>query len=282
MILVAGATGKVGSKLIANLKATDDAVRAFVRSEQKGEDLGVDYAVGDFNDPASMDKALEGVDRAFLASSAAPEQVSLQNAFVDACQRADVKHVVKLSSLGADRDVPARFIVWQRDTERRLEDSKMGWTLLRPHGFNESVLEFADGVRERATVEAPMGDGAVPWVDTRDVAEFAAAVLRAPTIHAGQTYELTGPEPVSMEQLAEQLSELTGKRVTYKAIEPAEYKEKLTSAGVDAWRADGLVELYSWYQNGDSTVQPLLPVMLGRPARTMQAFLEEHRAEFGA
>src|SRR5687768_9682387 len=133
MILVTGATGTSGAAIVRALLERAERPRVLVRDPEKaaallGED--VEIARGDTNDPDSLDAALEGVDRTLMLSPSIPEHAQLEANVVDAAQRAGVKHVVKFSVFGADANSSMRFQRQHAESERRLKDSGIAWTML--------------------------------------------------------------------------------------------------------------------------------------------------------
>jgi uncharacterized protein YbjT (DUF2867 family) len=126
VILILGATGAVGGACVRELLARGEPFRALVRSAEKAERLrqpGLEPAIGDLEDPASLDAALEGVERALLVSPLDPRQVELQGNFIAAARRAGSVHVIKLSGLATALDSPVQSGRWHARTEQELEDS---------------------------------------------------------------------------------------------------------------------------------------------------------------
>ena len=219
---VTGATGRIGSELVRELRARGLAVRALVHTPARATALTgqqVEMVPGDFADPDSLDRAVAGVEQVFLLSPPHPHQVQLQGNLVQAAQRAGVRHIVKLSALGASPDWPLPIPRWHWETEQQIEQAGFAFTHLRPNYFMQMILTLAPQVIQQGTLVVPAGAGRVSMVDARDIAAVAVAVLVEPG-HAGQVYEITGPEALSFVDVAQQLTATTGRPVKYVDISP--------------------------------------------------------------
>jgi uncharacterized protein YbjT (DUF2867 family) len=219
-VLVTGATGNVGSQVVGALAARGVPVRAFVRDPAKLS--GVEVAVGDFSDAASLRRALGGVDRVFLSSADGPDKVAHEAAVVDAAAAAGVELVVKASTLLADAASPLKPLAWNARSEQHLKASGVPWVVLASAFYMTNVMP------EQGVLAAPAGDGAVATIDPRDVAAVAAAVLMGDG-HAGRTYRLTGPEPITFGQIADVLG------VRYVDVPPEAARRELAAAGLPDW-----------------------------------------------
>jgi uncharacterized protein YbjT (DUF2867 family) len=166
--------------------------------------------------------------------------------------------------------------------EERLRSSGMGWTFLRPHLFMQNLLRFAGPVAGEGRLAAPMGAGAYPLVDTRDVAAAAAAVLRAPAGHAGSAYALTGPRAVTYAEVAGLMAAIVGRDVRYEALVPERFRADLETAGIPAWRAADLAAIASAYSDDDNRPADGVARLAGRPPTPIERFLEDHRATLAA
>lgn len=280
MILITGATGQVGGAVIRNL-AGARGVRALVRDQAAAAGLGdVDVVVGSFDDARSLAAALEGVEIVFLTGRDNPEQVAQHTRVLDAARAAGVRHVVKLSALGARPASPVALMRWHHAIEERLREAPFAWTFLRPHLFMQNLLRFAGDVAERGRLAAPMGDGRYPLVDARDVGAAAAAVLRDPDPHAGRAYSLTGPSSLSYHAVAEAIGALVGRPVEYEPQAPEQFRAGLLAAGIPRWRADDLAAIGGAYTGDDNAPSGDLAALLDRPPTAIEQFLSDHRQTY--
>jgi uncharacterized protein YbjT (DUF2867 family) len=281
MILVTGATGTVGSALVAALAARGARVRAFVRNPQKVPRLpGVEAAQGDLLDRRAVAQAMKGCDRAFLASSAGPEQVEAQSSVVEAAREARLKLVVKLSALGADAQSPVNVLRWHGRTEDQLRRADVPHAILQPHFFMQNTLGWAASIRERGAFAGAMREGRIALVDARDVALAAAAVLIGRG-HEGKTYALTGPAALSLQEIAEILSRAAGRTVKYEDVSAAELKEVLSGAGVPDWLAEDIVALHAFFgANAGAATTRSVRELTGSAPRTYETFAREFAASF--
>jgi len=283
MILVTGATGKVGSELVRRLKEKGESFRVMVRTAEQVEKFqarGIGTVLGDFEHPETFLPALTGVERAFLLSPAGPHQVEQQGAFVDAAVLAEVKHLVKLSALGAAPSSPLTLGRWHGATEQKIEASGLAWTHLRPHFFSQNLLQFASLIRAQGAFFVPGGEAEIPPIDVRDIADVAAIALTEDG-HAGKAYTLTGPEDLSFAAMAEKLAAALGRPVRYVDVPPAGAKQGMMGAGLPEWMADALLELYALYRSGQgSGVSPDVETVTGHPALSFDDFARDHAATF--
>jgi uncharacterized protein YbjT (DUF2867 family) len=154
----------------------------------------------------------------------------------------------------------------------------VAWTFLRPHLYMQNLLRFAGPVAADGRLAAPMGDAGYPFVDTRDVAAAAAAVLRAPAGHAGRAYALTGPRAVGYAEIARRMGEIVGRDVRYEALSPQAFRAGLEAAGIPAWRAADLAAIASAYMEEENRPGDGVAGLTGRPPAPIERFLEDHRA----
>ena len=284
MILVTGAAGLTGGALVRRLSATGIPVRALVRSAARADRLSalpaVEIVEGDMAHPATLSEALRDVDRAMLISSSDPTMLEVQCNFIDAAAAAGIEHVVKLSGIMPDLDSPFRFARMHGEIERRLEASGMAFTHLRAGEFMHAYFRQVPAIVATGKLLRPMEDARIASIDVGDIAEVAATVLTG-SGHEGAIYPLTGPEALSMAEVAEKLSAATGNRIEYVDVAPEQATAAQLAAGMPRFTAEALAELFAERRKGkEAQVSPLVQTILGRPATTFDQFAARHAAVF--
>ena len=247
MILLTGSTGSIGLSLAKLLSQRGIPYRGMVRDVAKASTLGLvgaEWVQGDFQDPASLRPALDGIDRVFLLAPPVENIDRIEAAFLDIAAACGVRHVVNLSAVGAGIDVPHRFGQWHGRTEQYLRESQMDFTILRPNFFLQNLLTMTAMVQQ-GTLYVPAGEGKAPFVDVRDIAAVAASCLTE-TGHEGKIYEVTGPISIGYSDIAATLSQVLGRTINYVDIPVAAAKSSMLEMGMPAWLADALKELSSW------------------------------------
>ena len=273
----------IGSLLTDALVARGVEFSVMLRPGDSGDRIagkpGVTSTEGDFDDSASLRRALEGVDRAFLLTNSTERTEAQQIAFVEAAQAQPVGHVVKLSQLAADQQSPVRFLRYHAAVEAALTNSTVGWTFVRPNLILQAYLPFAPAIAHGA-LPAPIGDAAVSVVDARDIAAVAAAALTEDG-HVGKTYTVTGPAAVSHADIATALGNAIGRRVRFESIPPKEFIAMVTDAGMPQWQAEGLAEDFAHYDRGEGgAVSPDVQRVTGTNARSVHDFANDYADAF--
>ncbi|WP_131737067.1 SDR family oxidoreductase [Actinomadura roseirufa] len=282
MILVTGATGSIGTHLVRLLLDRDVPFRALVRDAAKGRALGCDYVVGDFADPGSLASAMTGVDRLLLNSTGAEpvadgEQpmIRLQRAAIDAARAAGVGRVVKVSVWHAHQGGPlAEGAHWE--IERYLKASGLGWTILQPSGFMQNFITGAGTFTAEGGIAGAYGDAGVSYVDCRDIAACAAALLSG-TAGLGETYVLTGPQALTHADVAREISTVLGRSVAHVELSPDEMAASLRAQGLPAGFADDIAELCREVAAGSlEATTTAVRELTGREPRTFARFLADN------
>jgi NAD(P)H dehydrogenase (quinone) len=283
VILVTGATGRVGYHLLEALADARADVTAMVRVEAKAGDLpgNPQHVVATFDDPPPAD-VLRGFDRVLLLSPAIEEQAELETVFIDALVAAGHgPHVVKVAADGfADPGCEVRFMVSHRQVAAHLEATGLPVTYLAPALYTEDLLAFAGPMRATAEIAVPAGHGRIGFVAAADVAAVAAQVLTGAG-HEGATYTLTGPQALRFKDVAERISAVFARQVGYTDQPPERMRARLLASGVSAWTADGNLELFDWIrQGGADNVTGTVREVAGADPQPVQDWLEESRADF--
>jgi uncharacterized protein YbjT (DUF2867 family) len=234
-ILVTGATGKVGRRLIPLLLRKGVTVRAASRTPVAARP-GVEQVRFDWTDMSTYKAARAGVDAMFLVPGhiPGPDHADYIRALLVDAAEAGVKRVVLLSIFGLDQAPPENPL---RRIELAVEESGIPHTILRPGAFMQNFSEglrwdedFAQGIRERGEIVSPGGDGVVSYVSSEDIAAVAAAALTEDG-HAGKGYTLVGPERLTMKQVAEHISWVTGRPIRYTEADSSRGRAALIAAG---------------------------------------------------
>jgi uncharacterized protein YbjT (DUF2867 family) len=284
MFLVTGATGLNGSELIRRLSASGVAVRALVRDPAKAAAIAalpnVEVVQGDMARPETLAASLRGVDRAMLISSSDPMMLEVQTNFIDAAKKAGVRHVVKLSGILPELNSAFRFARMHGEIEKRLEASGTAFTHLRAGEFMPAYFRQAPNIAARGAMFLPMEDARIASIDVGDIAEIAAKVLTSAG-HEGKTYPLTGPEALTMTEVAAKLSAATGKAIRYVNVPPEDARKAQSAAGMPPYLADALFELFAERRNGkEAKVWPDAGTLLGRRQTTFDEFAKRNAAIF--
>jgi uncharacterized protein YbjT (DUF2867 family) len=284
MILVTGANGLAGSAVIREFARQQSPVRALVRSRAKARALEtsptVELVEGDMVRPETLADALSGVDRVLLISSSNLQMVETQSAFIDAAKKAGVRYIVKFSGLNASLASPFLFNRMHAEIEGYLERSGVTWTHLRPSQFMSEYLREGPTIVADSGIFLPFEDATLAPVDVEDIAKAACALLHNAG-HEGKCYEMTGPEALSMTEIAEQISLAIGKPVRYVNIPPADRTRALLAAGVPAYIADALdVQARERRKGttGEAVVHPETHIAFGIRPTTFAEFARRNAA----
>jgi uncharacterized protein YbjT (DUF2867 family) len=279
MILVTGATGNVGSELVSQLLDLNEPVRVLTRDPRKVAVWGdrVECAVGSFEQPETLDAALTGVEQIFLMTA------EVGSAHVEAAMRAaakaDVRHVVYLSSTGVNHP-NLSLGKWHQDREEAIRASGVSWTFVRPGNFMSNTLMWAQTIKTQSAVYFPGGGGRTAPIDPQDIAAVAAVAL-AHSGHDGQAYELTGGELLSAADQTEILSRVLDKPIHYVDVPPSAAREGMLKNGMPPPIVDAVTELFEAMRDGQGEhITNTFETLLGRKPRTFEAWCREHVAEF--
>jgi NAD(P)H dehydrogenase (quinone) len=265
---VTGATGALGG-LVARALAEDlrTDLRLVVRDASRAPDYDTDVRVCTYADPDAAVAALRGADTLFMVSaSEAADRREQHRTFVRAAAEAGVRHVVYTSFAGAAPDATFTLGRDHADAEAAIRASGMAFTFLRDNFYLDVLPHFAD---EHGVIRGPAGDGRVAAVARADVADAAVAVLRDPDAHAGATYTLTGPESLTMAEVAAR----AGLRFEDETEEAA-YAWRRERYGAAPWQLDAWVSTYTAIRDGSvAEVTGDVERLTGRAPRSLEDVL---------
>lgn len=270
MIAVLGATGLVGGEVTRLLAASGADALALVRRPGAAA-CALPAVAADLAEPATVRAALDGVDRLFLLTPHVPDQERLEATALAAAADAGVARIVKVSggaaSLGPNGATPTAIAHWR--SEQRIEASGLGFTFLRPSFFMQNLLGMVTGGRVLA---APFGRMPIAMVDARDVAACAVAALLDPAA-ADTAWQLTGPRPVALDDVARRLG------ARYLPVRPRLAERALRRRGADRAEIQHALRMAAYFAAGaDTVVTDHVARLTGTEPRPVEAFLDEHRA----
>lgn len=265
LLAVTGATGQIGGRTARLLSARGLPVRLLVRNPAKAPALpGAEVAQAAYGDDRTVE-ALRGVDTVLMVSGEEDaRRVELHRAFIEAAAEAGVRHLVYTSFVGAG---DASGFLLGRDhgaTEEIIRGTGLEHTFLRDNFYAEVIPLFADA---DGAIRGPAGAGRVAPVSRRDVADVAALVLGDPPTHAGRSYDLTGPEALSLDEIAAVLSDVTGRPHRFVDETLEEARASRAHYGAPDWLVDAWISTYTAIRDGElEVVSDDIPRLLGRPA----------------
>jgi uncharacterized protein YbjT (DUF2867 family) len=283
MILITGATGLIGSRLVRHLVEAGEKVRAVTRDPATTTPPdGVEVVPGNPSRPTTIAAALDGVHAVFLnpraVGTAAPELLAL-------ARRHGVRRAVALSATNVDEDPsrqPSRYRGdYNREVESAVVESGMDWVSLRPSMFATNTIGlWATAIRAGDVVRMPYPDAAWAPVAEDDLAEAASIALRTDRL-LGSTVELTGPESLTQAEMVGTIAAALHRPLRIERVTPDSVESTMLGAGFSGDFVRALLRLQAAYSTRPAPVSGALPGILGRPARSFATWVAEHLAAFG-
>jgi len=271
-ILVIGASGTVGSELVKLLQSSgQNVVRATSKKELEEDQVHVNLQTGE-----GISEAFVNVDRAFFLTPAGhtnPQEIT--GKLVDAAKENGLHKVILMTAMGVDADdnIPLR------QAEIILEKSGLNYNIIRPNWFMQNFNSYwIAGILQHNKIFLPTGDARGSFIDTRDIAAVAAELLQTDSRN-NQAFNLTGEESLNHTEVAEILSEVTGKTITYEDIPPAAMKESLIEAGLSKDYTELLLGILEAFKLGYSaSISSNVRDIIGRAPITLRQYAEDYKA----
>lgn len=272
-IAVTGSTGNIGGRVARRLAASEVSQRLLVRDPSRAPQLpGADIAQAEYGETAGVHAALKGIDTVLMVSGAeAHDRVSQHRSFIDAAVKAGVGHLIYTSFVGAGPNATFTLVRDHWATEEHIRASGLRFTFLRDNLYADF---FPLMVGEDGVIRGPAGDGRVAAVAQDDIAEGVATVLVAPTSHVGATYDLTGPEALTLDEVAATISAATGRAVTYVPETVEEAYASRARFGAPDWQVDAWVSTYTAIAAGElAAVSDAIQTITGHAATSLAELL---------
>jgi uncharacterized protein YbjT (DUF2867 family) len=263
-VVVTGASGRTGSRVARSARAAGLTVRAASRAQ------GFDW-----QDRSTWARVLRGADAAYLvypSDIGAPGAAEAVGALAREAVGAGVRRLVLLSSRGQDR---------ARDAEEALRASGADWTVVRAAWFAQNFSEgpLVEELRLSGELVFPAGEVREPFVDVRDIGDVVVAALVAGDRYVGETVAVSGPRLLTFGEAVAEIAKATGRALTYRAVSPEQYGERLLAFGVPAREVDALVEAFTQLLDGrNAHLSDGVRKVLGREPRDFTDFAREAAA----
>jgi uncharacterized protein YbjT (DUF2867 family) len=259
-ILVTGASGNIGSQVVKQLlsDAPDVSIKAAVHSSQNVKKVKdgdrVKVIPIDYNESDTLREALKDVDKLFLLTPDVSNAPDLASNAVTEAKKAGIRHIVKQSVMGADLEADVGTMRLHRQVEEIIEQSGIPFTFLRPNEFMQNFINFhSASIKGNNAFYIPLEDAKVSLVDVRDIASIAVQSLIDEDKHKNKTYLITGPEALSYHQVAEILSNTTGRKINYVNISDEEARTAMKEIGMSDWLINTVSELSEYFRKGKAS-----------------------------
>ncbi len=281
-ILIIGSTGTIGTAVLKNLQNRSVNVYAAIRSEKDIPKVAA-YAepvILDFTQPETLDQAMAGKDRVFLVTPLMQNPDEITRLVVEAARKNNLKHIVRSTAAGADVNGSIMMARWAGTSEAVVKESGLNFTILRPHSFLQNFISANSyTIKNQNAYYLPLGDARLAQLDVTDLGEVAAIALTSDE-HFGKTYELSGLTYTS-EELAQIMSEVLGREITYVDAPEEDIKAGLLSYNLPEWMVDSLMELYYIIKQGwTDTYSDDYKSITGKEYTSARTFFEENKAVF--
>jgi len=282
-IIVLGATGNIGTAVLKNLQNKDVEVFAGVRAPSdfdKVSALGASPVMVNFTNQESLNEALKGKQRVFLVTPLMQNPEVITQMVINAYKENGLKHFVRSTAVGADSKGQIQMARWAGSSEDLIKDAEVNYTILRPASFLQNFINFhSQTIKEHSGFYAPTGDAKYALLDINDLGKVAALALTTED-HFGKTYNLSGMAYTNAE-IAETLSHVLDKQVSYIDIPEEKAKESMLSNQMPDWMVNAMMELnYIIKQGWAAGYSEDFKNISGSEYTSAQTFFEQHQKAF--
>lgn len=281
MICITGANGTVSSEVIRQLESSGASFRGAYFSGKRAEAArarGFEAVIIDYNRPETLRVAFQGCDKVFLLGPNALNQSELELNAVEAAKAAGVRHIVKQSVMGAVEESYSLAKI-HRPVEKAIESSGLAWTFLRPNSFMQNVVTFmGKTIRVESAFYTASDEARISHVDVRDIAAVAVTALTGVN-HEEKAYTVTGPEALTYDELASELSKALGRPISHINVSPSDLKSGMLAEGVPEAIAARMLDLERYFREGRAShVTHDIRLVTGREPRRLSEYVRETAA----
>jgi len=269
--LVVGASGTVGSELVKILKTGGHSVRSTTSKPAQGPEVApINLVTGE-----GMSAAFEGIERAFfLAPLGYADQYKILSPLIKEATTHGLEKVILMTGMGANADEAAGL----RRAEVELEKSGLGYNIIRPNWFLQNFnTVFLQGIKEQGKILVPAGNAKTSFIDAKDISAVAAQLLTSDRFN-NTDFDITGPQALDHDEVAKEISAVSGKTVVYQDIQPEELRKGLLGAGLPADFIQLLLTLFGFLKAGYcSRTTNSVKDILGREPRSIRDYTKENK-----
>jgi NAD(P)H dehydrogenase (quinone) len=288
-VAITGATGGLGARVARRLAERGATQRLVVRDPGRAPALpGAEVAVADYGDTEAMRAALSGIETLLLVSATETnDRIARHLSAVDAAEAAGVQRIVYVSFVGASADATFTLARHHWRTEQHVRSTGIAFTFLRDNLYQDALPYWVSAnpagsgsLGPECVIRGPAGDGRVGLVARDDIADAAVAVLvDSSGLSDGETYVLTGPQALTFYEVADALSQASGRAVAYHPETLDEAYRSREHDGAPDWMVEGWVTSYVAAATGElDVVTDHIARLAGHPAQTFSEFLERNPA----
>ena len=282
-VIVLGATGTTGTAVLKQLKNKNITVFASVQSEkdfEKVSQFGATPIIVNFTDQDSLNQALKGKDRVFLVTPLMQNPETVTQMVINASKQNEIKHLVRSTASGADSKGQIQMARWAGASEDLIKTSGLNYTIVRPYTFLQNFINFhSQTIKQYNGFYLPVGDAKLALLDINDLGEVVAKALTSDE-HFGKTYELSGLTYTN-EILAETLSEVLGRKISYIDIPEEKAKESMLSNQMPEWMVNAMMELnYITKQGWTAGYSDDFKNITGKEYTSAKTFFENNKQAF--
>jgi len=285
--LVTGATGNIGSRVVERLLRRGERPRVLVRDAAKGARRygdRVDVRVGDFDDSASLSRAVDGVDVVFLVTAGA-DLAEKDKRAADVAKSAGVRLLAKLSTDDVAHGVGTG--VWHREGEAAIRDSGIGFVFVQPSGFMDNFLNWADAIKADGVVRCAdgvvrcaAGEGTIPFIHSDDIADVAIAAMTEPH-YAGQSLPITGLEALSFADMTAKVGAAVGRDLRFEPRSEDEERRAQAAWGSPQAVIEARLSIFRAIREGRlAAVSDNVTKILGREPISFDQWAQQNAAAF--
>lgn len=277
--LIIGGSGAVGSAIVRQLLSQGHRVRITTSKKPATASAdGIQRVHADFVTGEGVAEAFDDIDRAFLMSPGGyADQYAILSRLIKEAKSHGLKKVVLMTAMGANAYETSPF----RRAEKELETSGLAYNIIRPNWFMQNFNSFwIHGIKEQGKILLPAGDAKTSFIDTRDISDVATKLLIDDKL-ANRDFDLTGPQSLTHDEVADEITKGTGKRVSYQEIPPDVLKSGLVGAGLPVDYVDFLVMIFGALKAGaNSAVNDNVRTIVGRAPRGFSSYVRDFKAAF--